>query len=310
MSDQRGQATEVTESTERAKGTRSSSSVPSVSSVASPSVASPSVSSRRTAAFRAVLWKEWREQRWRGVLGAVVMGLLAASLVRAQVVPAAESLLLLFGPLGLLLAIFLAMGNVATEKADGTWAFLTAQPAARSTLLRAKWLVGAAQLIAILLLAALAAYLAALSRGLFNLPPPPDYVVPAGGNIGFFAGSHSAAWLWRVALAAAISMLAWYSGLFFILTRARNELHAGLGGLLLSLAVIIWAAQYPLGEEHALTWQGVNAFHATSIFNPLAPLLSLAGSTNMHVLACGLALAAWVALPLWLVRRFDAPGRK
>ncbi len=308
MSDGRRGATEVTENTEKANGAPSLGSAVSVCSVAY-----SSVTTRRTAAFRAVLWKEWREQRWRGVLGAVVMGLLSASLVRAQIIPVSESLLLLFGPLGLLLAIFLAMGNVASERADGTWAFLTAQPAARSTLLRGKWLIGAAQLLAILLLAALAAYFAALSRGVFDLPPPPDYVVQGGGGGGFFAGSHSAAWLWRISLAAAVSMLAWYSGLFFILTRARTELHAGLGGVLLSLVVIVWAPQYPASwYQDAPAWGGASLliFRATSIVNPLAPLFSLADSVAMHLGVCGLALAVWVGLPLWLVRRFDAPGRR
>ena len=258
---------------------------------------------------RALLWKEWREQGWRCILGTLVLTTLSASLVRAQLVTMPEAVVLVFGPLGLILAIFLAMGSVATERADGTWHFLRAQPIAAAHILRVKWLVGAVDLVITFLIAGSAAYLAAWSRGLFDLPPPPANLGPQ--FTGALPLGNSAAWLWTLVLLALVSMLAWYTVLFFILTRARNELHAGLGGILLTLACLAWLLQYPLSDtatsdgERALA----NALWTSGLLNPLSPIVFIFESAACQLLAAAIALLLWTAGPVWLIGRLDRAGR-
>ena len=121
----------------------------------------------------ALLWKEWREQRWRFVLSLLVLVVLSASLVRAQLVALPEAVLIVFGLVGLLLAIFLALGGIATEREDNTWPFLRARPVRAAELLQVKWFFGAASLVTSFVAAGLAAHAAAASRNLFDLPPPP-----------------------------------------------------------------------------------------------------------------------------------------
>jgi hypothetical protein len=257
----------------------------------------------------ALWWKEWREQRWRLMLATLVLATFSASLVRAQLMPTMESVLFTFGPLGLLLTIFLAMGSVATERADGTWPFLIAQPLRRATILRTKWAVGAVHLVSAFLLAGAAAHWAAWSRGLFTLPewplPRRDTPFPPGGN--------SAAFVWGVVLLATVSMLAWYTVLFFILTRARNELHAGLGGLLLTLVALLALAQLGFAhmspDECFFTDRVRTVFWITGLLNPLSPLAALADPRHIQVLASGIAVTLWTAAPVWLIGRLEAPGR-
>ncbi len=261
--------------------------------------------------IRAMLWKEWREQRWRFALAGLVMASMSASLVRAQLLTTAEAVALVFGPVGLLLTVFMAMGSVATERADGTWPFLVARPLRRADVLRLKWVIGAAELLATFLIAGAAAHWAAWSRHLFALPPvPPDVAqfmrspVPAG---------NSAAWLWGVVLLSAISMLAWYTTLFFILTRARDELHAGLCGVLLTLVALAWLAQYPVAKMPiSLTgWEtGQKLLWVSATINPLSPLAFLFESVFLKTLAASAAIALWVVGPVWLIGRFEpARGR-
>lgn len=251
---------------------------------------------------RALLWKEWREQRWRGVLSVFVLTTLSASLVRAQLVTLPEAVLILFGPVGLLLAIFLAMGSVATERQDGTWAFLCAQPAGPARILRTKWMVGAVQLALAFLIAGLAAHLAAWSRGLYDLPLPPR---GAGWGLGL---GNSVEALWRFVTTALVSMLAWYTVLFFILTRARNELHAGLGGLLLTIAALAWLLQYGVRREHDTVLSGV--FWVSALLNPLSPLPFLLGeSWPLTLLAPVVAMFLWIVGPIWLAGRLERAGR-
>ncbi len=251
---------------------------------------------------RALLWKEWREQRWRFVLGTLVLTVLAAGLVRAQLATMPESVVLVFGPIGLLLAIFLAMGSVATERADGTWPFLRARPIGTAAILRFKWLIGAANLAAAFLIAAVAAYLAAWSRGLFDLPPPPPNLGPQ--FTGTLPYGNSAGWMWMLVLLALVSMLAWYTALFFILTRARDEMHAGLGGLLLTIACLAWLVQYPISKFEN-DWEAPvqKALWVSSMLNPLSPVVFAAEPLPYRLLTVSIALVVWIIAPLWLVGR-------
>jgi len=125
--------------------------------------------------------------------------------------------------------------------------------------------------------------------------------------------ANTAGWLWRSVLLSAAAMLAWYTALFFVLTRARNELHAGLGGVLLTLAVLAWALQYGLAKHEEL----VPAFHrlvagvawVSTLFNPLGSLLFVFEPLRYQLLAIAVALLLWTAGPLWLVGRLEKVGR-
>ena len=259
----------------------------------------------------ALLWKEWREQRWRCVLGTLVLTAISASLVRAQIVTLPEALVLVFGPLGLMLAVFMAMGSVATERADETWDFLRAQPIGPARILRLKWLVGAAYLVVAFLVAGGAAHLAAWSRGLFDLAPPPEWVWPYTSSPLVLLGT-SAGSLWMLVLSSMTAMLALYTVLFFVLTRARDELHAGLGGVLLTIACLAWILQY----RYSISADGVvagiplkNILWTSSLLNPLSPLVFSGEPALPRCLAFASALVLWVAGPLLVVGWLERRGR-
>lgn len=256
----------------------------------------------------ALLWKEWREQRWRCVLGTLVLAVIAASLVRAQLIPLPESLVIVFGPLGLLLAIFLAMGSVATEREDGTWDFLRARPVPIVTLLRAKWLIGALHLVVAFVVAGAAVYWAARSRRLFALALSPEWLDPGPRVLGSLG--ESATSLWLLVSLSLVAMLAWYTVLFFILTRARNELHAGLRGVLLTLAAVAWMLQYPASRAEWFTDPPLaKALWTSALLNPLSPLVYILEKPVWQALSVGIALIVWTAGPLWLVGRLERAGR-
>jgi ABC-type transport system involved in multi-copper enzyme maturation permease subunit len=255
--------------------------------------------------LRSLAWKEWREQRWRLALGALVLTVLSASLVRAQLVTTAEAVAIVFGPLGLLLSLFLAMGAVPPERAAGTWQFLIVQPVRISRLLLVKWAIGAASLLIALILAGFAAYLAAWSRGVFGLSYPPLEL-----HISLMQAGDSRAVVLNMVGSACAAFIAFYSLLFVAMLRARNELHAGIAGMLLTLVVMAWAAQYPMighmyvGERATVLW------YAT-LLNPLSPLLfQFEQGIAFHVLSLIVAPMIWVGIPILLWVRRDRRAKK
>jgi ABC-type Na+ efflux pump permease subunit len=276
----------------------------------------------------ALMWKEWREQRWRFALGSVVLGGLLAGLLRAQVIPPGEAALLIYWPVGVIMVIFLAMGPVATERADRTWEFLLARPVSRAQVLRAKWAVGVLQLVGMLAIATVAGMLAMWSRGV-RLTPDVVADIQQESNraallgypeqIGFaqFPLSHPFLWLGLVACMAAVSLACWYTPLMLILSRARNELGAALGGILLTIALHAWVAQF---AAYAL---GYKALLLPAVFNPLSPMVFVLtpnpplfrawGHTWGEVmpalaLVTAFYIAIWIVLPVALIRNRSGRG--
>lgn len=251
--------------------------------------------------IRALLWKEWREQRWRMLLSVFVLATISASLVRAQIIPTPEAMMLSFGILGLILTIFLSMGSVATERQDHTWSFLIAQPVSRATLLDVKWAMGATNLLAALLAAGLAVTWAAWSRGLFSESLPPYQMVTVTSSL-FASSPNSAAWIWRVVGLSAVALLSLYTVLFFILTRATNELHAGLGGLLATIAILAWLAEYSVAHSYdgraGEWWQHV--FWWMAFFNPLSPLAFVYERPAYQAIVVCVSFGLWTVVPLAL----------
>lgn len=266
----------------------------------------------RARPIRALFWKEWREQRWRLALSALVLTVLSASLVRAQLVTAAEAEVIVFGPLGLVLSIFMAMGPVPPEKSDGTWPFLCAQPVRQGELIAVKWATGALGLVAALLLAGGAAYVAAVSRGLFESQPMPVITTDAPNISGsWIHGEDTPLLLIKVVASACSAFVAFYSLLFVAMVRARNELHAGLAGMLLALLVIAWSFQYPLSLSESFVSNPLlrSILWYSSLLNPLSPLLFLAERTTVHhVVAVITAPALWIGVPVIYRRYRDRKG--
>jgi hypothetical protein len=263
---------------------------------------------QRKQARKALHSKEWREQRWRFALAAVVMSALLAGMLRAQIIPAHEAALVIYWPAGILITVFLAMGPVATERADRTWEFLVARPVSRADVLLAKWRVGLLQLLAVMAIATLTGALGMASRGFRKLPTEdlPRSVEVAGTWDGVKTWlelalvAHPIVWLLLTAMLSTVALACWYTPLFLLLTGARNEFTAALGGVLLTLAAHLWLAQI---------WLGLETEHLgliiTGVLNPLSPLpLAIEPASLPWAAVMGVVnVVVWIVLPTLLVRR-------
>jgi len=272
----------------------------------------------RRAVSRALLRKEWQEQRWRFFLGTIVLSALLAGMLRAQTVPANEAAVLIYWPAGVLIAVFLAMGPVAAERSDRTWEFLVAQPVSRAQVLMAKWRAGLVQLVGIMAIATSAGALALASRGVRVLPEHGSLDLSKRvyeGMSGLSPGetemflrivnvlqgapvSHPVLWLCLVGLVSTVALACFYTPLFFILSRARNEFHAGLGGILLTIAVHIWLGQFvvvSLGSEWLLL---------PALLNPIAPLVLMRRPDTAAILPVVVVIHVmlWIIIPCVIVR--------
>ena len=258
--------------------------------------------------FRGLLRKEWQEQRWRFFLGTTVLSGLLAGLLRAQIIPNGEAALLIYGPVGLVMVVFLAMGSVASERADRTWEFLTVQPVSRARLLRAKWAMGLAQLTGMMAIATAAGMVAMASRGFRRMPK--EFAYDNFSNVRNFShlltGAHRLETIGVFALVATISLAWWYTPLFFLLTRARQEFTAALGGIFLTIALLVWLIQRPAGGSNDFT--GTVSFYQASLscsglLNPLSPLVVGLSEDFSPFLPALLVVQVglWIVLPVWMV---------
>lgn len=275
---------------------------------------------RRRAIRAALLRKEWLEQRWRFFLGTLVLSGLLASLLRAQIIPANEAALLIYWPVGIFMVIFLAMGPVAAEKADRTWGFLIAQPISRADVLIAKWRMGLVQLIGMMAIATAAGALALWSRGFREVPadlalrlygPLPETVDGLPGWLPGYTHRWAAALeisrllhpvgaLFAAAFFSTAALACIYTPLFFILSRARNEFSAALGGILLVLATHVWLVQLAavgIAENPLFLYSG--------LLNPLAPLplMWFPPAAVFLPLMAVVHVLLWIVLPIVIVRR-------
>jgi ABC-type Na+ efflux pump permease subunit len=271
------------------------------------SVAEPAAMTSRHHSLRSV-WpalalKEWREQRWRFFLGTVVLTGMLAGTLRAQIITPSEAALFIYWPVGVVLAVFLAMGPVATERADRTWEFLVAQPISRADVLFVKWGVGLMQLVGMMVIATAAGGLALWSRDFSGPTTWLNQGVRDPWDIAALleiANQHPVAWLCRIGLAATVALASWYTPLFLILTRARNEFTAALGGLLLTIALHFWLAQFVAAKLDGF-------LIAPAILNPLSPIALLLDPPHIHWLpaVCLMHIVMWLAVPIVLMRRLS-----
>jgi ABC-type Na+ efflux pump permease subunit len=247
--------------------------------------------------------KEWHEQRWRFFLGTVVVSGLLGGMLRAQLVPFNEAALTIYWPVGLIMVIFLAMGPVATEKSDRTWEFLLAQPVSRADVLLAKWRVGLWQLVGMIAIATAFGLGAMWSRGFYGRTSAlRDLSLQESvSDVVMWAAGHPAIWVCLLALTAAVTLSCWYTVLFVILTRARNEFTAAMGGILLTIAVHAWLLQMAFEQ-----------LRVPALFNPMAPFVVM--SYPKYVMWLPLMLLGhillWIVVPVLLVRWFAGRARR
>jgi hypothetical protein len=247
--------------------------------------------------FRALLRKEWHEQRWRFFLGLIVFSGLVAGMLRAQLVPSNEAAVLLYGPVGLVFVIFLAAGPVAAERADRTWEFLIAQPVSRAEVLRAKWAIGVMQLAATMSIGTVAGLLAMWSRGFRIMPKVPGSSTEFSAESAAWLETRPALSLCAFAVVGTIALICWFTPLCLMLARARNEFAAALGGVLLTMALLLWLLQLGVGDKALLV---------VAALNPLSPLflLSSRGAVFLPFLLF-VHIVLWVVLPV----RYLGSGR-
>jgi hypothetical protein len=314
----------------------------------------------RKAIRRAIMAKEWHEQRWRFALGTLVLSGILAGLLRAQVIPFSEATLLVYWIVGVILAIFLAMGPVSMEKADRTWDFLLAQPISRADVLLAKWRVVLLQFVGIILIATTAGGLAMWSRGFQgteSLVPEwvqsdelsetevegrwvrrselddgyerlsafKAYLAERGerlpprlllrywiSTLGYWAMSplaHPLGSLVVISLVSTVTLSCWLTLLFFILSRARNEFTAALGGILLTIVLHVWlwisVGVWLLPTHELVSIPATPLVRVPASINPLLPLAMVFAREYQAWLPVALIadIALWIAVPVWIVRR-------
>jgi ABC-type Na+ efflux pump permease subunit len=283
---------------------------------------------RRRSVWTALLRKEWCEQRWRFFLATVVLAGLLAGLLRAQVVPSLEAEVLIYGPVGLILVIFLAAGPVAGERADRTWEFLVVQPVTRSDVILAKWAMGVLLLTGTMVISTMAGLVAMWSRGIRIMPFVHEFDARHSPEaFATWSTIHPALSLCAFAAVGTIALACWLTPLYLLLTRARNEFAAALGGIFLTIAVLLWLTQFIVlmarinyvdaaganmivktgiafvddAGVNVIAWVVTAIWVVATILNPLSPFLLILAPR--YATGFGLVLlvdlVVWVVLPLW-----------
>jgi hypothetical protein len=261
----------------------------------------PDMVKRNSSIWAALLYKEWCEQRWRFFLATIVTSGLLAGLLRAQVIPSLEAEVLIYGPVGMILVIFLAAGPVASERADRTWDFLAVQPVSLSNVILAKWAMGVLLLTGTMVISTAAGLVAMWSRGMRMMP----HIYgerQLSDVLTSWSTVHPELSLCAAAVAGTITLACWFTPLYLLLARARNEFAAALGGVFLTIAALLWLMRIimllnGIDDDTA----SVTPWLAVAILNPLSPFLMVSAPTygNWLLPVMVVDLMVWIVLPLW-----------
>lgn len=251
---------------------------------------------------KALSSKERSEHRWRSLLATFVISGLLASLLRAQIIPIEEAAILIYWPVGLIMAIFLAVGTVATERAEGTLEFLLTQPVSRNELLLAKWKNGLIQIVGMLSVATLAGQLAFYSRGIRMLPFEKIDAFSKFLDVLNPQATHPLRWLAAFAFVAILALLCCYSILFFVLLRARNEAEAALVGVLTMIGLHIWLSQIAISPD------GKNPLFWIGLLNPVSVFMLINNPNLLHLvpIVCLIQTVIWLLIPFRYLRFYTA----
>ena len=92
--------------------------------------------------WRSLFWKEWREQRWKAAFNTLLVTAFVAIGLRTRVISDLGVLVLAWEIAAIILPLFMSMGLVAAERAQGSLHFLLALPTRPWQTLTVKMAVG------------------------------------------------------------------------------------------------------------------------------------------------------------------------
>ena len=227
-----------------------------------------------------LIWKEWHEQRWKLAFGCVLLMSLALIGLQARLTRDEGIVALTMALGGVLLPIFVAMGLVASERAEGTFTTLMSMPVRPHTVFAVKLVIGAALTAMPLVGAAAVTLLVAGNREMATSMIVRVYIV------GIVLAAMTM--IWTVCLGVRQP------------TEARTGM-IGLGVLVFwGLTVVALATVSPRPEDL------VSAFH------PIGVLLwaSTDAALQSHILPVVLIQSFYIFLLLvWAGHRIGRPGR-
>lgn len=244
--------------------------------------------------LRAMIWKEGREASYKIAIS-VCLGLLVGLVMYRN-----DNLILILEPLshliGLVGAVLMGMDAVAAERSRGTLPFLFIRPLARGRLLGAKFVVGAAGLLAVL-----AAYWAGVYLGMpgWENPNVPLYLKPILTDVGYV----------RIVLLWFFLYLLLYTAVFLASAFSSHSAQAVISGLMMA-----WVGLFCLGvgagASEAVWYYGALVFHTVlerdaGILRQASPWLLLARGAGVVLLAGGGLLWACRVLRTQAGRRFQ-----
>ena len=231
-----------------------------------------------------LIWKQWREQRWKLAFLTVVLMAFTTIGLRSRMVE--DEVIVVLGALigAMLIPVFVAMGLIAPDRADGSFATLMALPVRPIKVLAAITFSGVVQCVVPLAASGLVAWAIAGGREL------------TGGDI---VRVHA------IAAALSVVLLIWT---FSFSVRQGHESRVGLIGL----AVLIgWGLSVMIAGVVLPLWMLVSG-HALMSVHPLAMMRFLArevaGPSEVALTIC-VQIAMVGLLWWWALRRVARPGR-
>ena len=223
--------------------------------------------------IRPLIWKELREQVDRAAPATLLLAGAMSLMVHARFISIREvSAALLMGG-GMILSMVLMIGPVPSERSAGTIGFLLALPVHRRHVWFAKWFSTG---LSILVMYAVSLMSGAVTAWLVGL---------------------ETAWMFRVACAMCVSMLAYHSLFFLFVPRMRHELDAALYAFFLAIITLIWSG-YALHDWALVRWMGYLA-----PAGPAFVVQSSAGHEHIPAIASTLMTTLlWIVVPgVWLM---------
>ena len=129
-----------------------------------------------------------------------------------------------------------------------------------------------------------------------------SYTRNAPDAFATWSTTHPSVFLCAFAAVGTIALACWFTPLFLLLTRARNEFAAALGGVFLTIAALLWLMRIIMlmnGIDN--DGASVAPWLAIAILNPLSPFLMVLTLTYANWLLPVLVvdLLVWIVLPLW-----------